>query len=195
MAIAARAPILAVIALVACSSGAASVTTPSSSPSPSPSELLTTFTSQTYGYSVTLPKGWGGIQATERWDGKGSPGSVDADVDQFIDLAANDLGMWAFAAPTTKGLGAYVAGTIDGTLEEHGDTCPAGPVAQHPIDIGGQPGMLLAWDCGLLINQAVVVENGVGYIFGLRDPSVKAATDAGDRKLLAGLVDSVHFAD
>ena len=191
MTIAARAPILAVIALVACSSGPASVT----SRAPSPSASLRTFTSQTYGYSVTLPKGWGGIQASERWDGKGSPGSIDQVVDQFIDLAAADLSMWAFAAPTTKGLDAYVQGTIEGTLEEHGDTCPTGPVAKHPIEIGSQPGMLLAWDCGLLINQAVVVENGVGYVFGVRDPSVKAATDAGDRNLLAGLVDSVHFAD
>jgi hypothetical protein len=192
MTIAARAPILAVIVLVACSSGPASVT--SRAPSPSPSADLRTFTSQTYGYTVTLPKGWGGIQASERWDGNGSPGSVDLDVDQFIDLAAADLSMWAFAAPTTLGLDAYVKGTIDGTLEDHGDTCPTGPVTKDPIDVGGQPGVLLAWDCGLLINQAVVVENGVGYVFGVRDPSVKAATNSGDRRLLLGLVDSVHFA-
>ena len=86
--------------------------------------------------------------------------------------------------------------TIQGTVEDHGDTCPkAIPDAQHPIEIGGQPGMLLAWDCGLLIDQAVTVRDGVGYFFGLRDPTVQAATDAADRRLFFELLDSVRFAD
>ena len=55
--------------------------------------------------------------------------------------------------------------------------------------------MLLEWDCGLLINQAVVVHNGVGYFFGLRDPSVHAASNARDRKMFVRLLDSVQFAD
>lgn len=114
--------------------------------------------------------------------------------DQFLGHA--DTSSWAFAAQTTKGLRAYVKGTIEGTVEDHGDTCPAAtPDAQHPIEIGGQPGTLLAWDCGLLINQAVTVQDGVGYFFGFRDPSVQAATDAADRKLFLELLDSVTFAD
>jgi hypothetical protein len=146
IAIAARGPILAVIALVACSTGSSSTVT-SPSPSPSPSAPATTFTSQTYGYSVTLPERWIAFQASARWDGKGSPGSIDGVADQFTGRGAAEL--WAFAAPTTKRLGAYVEGTVEATLKDHGDTCPAGPVAQHAIEIGGQPGMLLAWDCGL----------------------------------------------
>jgi hypothetical protein len=155
---------------------------------------MTTFTSETYGYSLTLPEGWTGVQAIARWDGKGSPGAIDSVADQF--LGPDDTSSWAFAAPTTKGLRAYVKGTIEGTVEDHGDTCPAAtPDAQHPIEIGGQPGTLLAWDCGLLINQAVTVEDGVGYFFGFRDPSVQAATNAADRKLFLELLDSVKFAD
>ena len=32
--------------------------------------------------------------------------------------------------------------------------------------LGGQPGTLLAWNCGVLVNQAVSVEHGVGFFFG-----------------------------
>lgn len=163
------------------------------SPTPSLSPQVKTFASQTYGYSVTLPKGWTAIHASARWDGKGSPGSEDVVADQFIGLTAVDA--WAFAAPTTKSLGEYERETITGTLKDHGEDCPARPAAQHPIQIGGHPGMLLEWDCGLLINQAVAVHNGVGYFFGLRDPSVHAASNAHDRKLFLRLLDSVQFAD
>ena len=114
-------------------------------------------------------------------------------VDQFIGSA--DISSWAYAAPTTQGLTAYATGTIEATVEDHSDTCPATPEAQHPIEIGGSPGTLLAWNCGVLINQAVTVENGVGYFFGLRDVSVQAATDAADRKLFLELLKSVEFAD
>jgi len=170
--------------------------TPSASTVTSPTPSLSprvTFASQTYGYSVTLPKGWTAFQASAQWDGKGSPGSEDVVADQFIGLTAADV--WAFAAPTTKSLGAYERATITGTLKDHGEDCPPRPAAQRPIQIGGQPGTLLEWDCGLLINQAVAVHNGVGYFFGLRDPSVHAASDARDRKLFLRLLDSVQFAD
>jgi hypothetical protein len=166
---------------------------PVTSPTPSPSVQMRTFASRTYGYSVTLPRGWSALQASARWDGMGSPGNTDMVADEFIGPKAADA--WAFAAPTTKGLGAYVRATIEGTLEDHGADCPAGPASQHTIEIGGHPGMLLEWDCGLLIHQAVTVRDGVGYFFGLRDPSVHAATDAGDRELFLRLLDSVHFAD
>jgi len=200
MAIAARAvPILAVLALVACSTGSPSATvsssantSPSESPSISASTEPTTFTSETYGYSLTLPGDWTSVQASALWDGKGSPGSDDAVADQFIGPAASS---WAFAAPTAKDLAPYVKGTIEGTVEDHGDTCPATPDAQDPIEIGGQPGMLLAWNCGILINQAVTVESGIGYLFGFRDPSVHAATDTADRKLFLELLRSVQFTD
>ena len=203
IAIAARSALIvaAAMALVACSiaspSGSVSPspdTSPSIPPSPSPSAQTTRFTSETYGYSLTPPEGWTAVQALARWDGKGSPGAIDAVADQFIGPA--DTSSWAFAAPTTKGLRAYVKATIQGTVEDHADTWPKPtPDAQHPIEIGGQPGMLLAWDCGLLINQAVTVKDGVGYFFGLRDPAVHTATNAADRKLFLELLGSVKFPD
>lgn len=159
----------------------------------SPPAGSATFTSETYGYSLALPSGWTSVQASASWDGKGAPGSDDAVVDQFIGPAA--ASSWAYAAPTTKGLAAYATATIEATVEDHADTCPATPDARHPIEIGGRPGTLLAWNCGILINQAVTVDNGVGYFFGLRDLSVQAATDAADRKLFFELLKSAEFAD
>ena len=193
------APILVVLSLVACSAGSPSGsvsptadTSASKSPS-SPPAGSATFTSETYGYSLALPSGWTSVQASSSWDGKGAPASNDAVVDQFIGSA--DDSSWAYAAPTTKGLTAYVTATIEATVEDHSDTCPATPDAQHPIEIGGRPGTLLAWNCGVLINQAVTVENGVGYFFALRDVSVQAASDVPDRKLFLELLKSVEFAD
>jgi hypothetical protein len=189
------ATIVVVLALVACStrtpSGSVSLsaqTSPSTSPSPSAEQ----FASEAYGYSLTLPRGWTPVQASARWDGKGAPGSDDAVVDQFIGPAA--AVSWAYAASTKRTLPAYVKTTIEATVEDHADTCPAKPVAEDSIQIGGQPGMLLAWNCGVLVNQAVTVQHGVGFFFGFLDPSVHAATDAADRKLLLKLLGSIQFA-
>ena len=51
--------------------------------------------------------------------------------------------------------------------------------------------MLLSWDCGILINQALLIRDGTGFVFVMSDPGVQAATDATDRALLEGLLDSV----
>jgi hypothetical protein len=153
-----------------------------------------TFVSKTYGFSLTLPGGWTSIQASEAWDGKGEPPSSDAaEADRFVGPAA--ASSWAYAAPTAKDLAAYVKENIEATAKYHGDTCPATPEAQDPIEIGGQPGTLLAYNCGILINNAVTVDKGVGYLFGFRDPSVQAATDAADRELFLELIKSVNLAD
>ena len=188
------APILAVLALVTCSTRAPSGSlSPSGDSSPSTSPSPQRFASETYGYSLTLPKGWIPVQASARWNGKGAPGSEDAVVDQFVGPAA--AYSWAYAASTTSALPAYVKATIEVTVEDHSDTCPADPVAGDSIQIGGQPGTLLAWNCGVLVNQAVTVHHGVGFFFGFLDQSVHAATDATDRKLFLKLLSSVHFAD
>jgi len=189
-------------AAVACSSSTTATVTaplPSASPSPSTQEQSSppagsaTFTSETYGYSLALPNHWTSVQASASWDGKGAPGSDDAVVDQFIGPAA--AYSWAYAAPTTKGLAAYATATIEATVEDHADTCPADPDAEDSIQIGGQPGTLLAWNCGVLVNQAVTVQHGVGFFFGFLDQSVHAATDAADRKLFLKLLSSVQFFD
>jgi hypothetical protein len=161
--------------------------------SPSSSVTATTFTSDTYGYSLTVPTGWTTVQATTAWDGHGAPGSDDPKSDQFVSPATASA--WAYAAPTSLDSAAYAPDRIAGTYADHSDTCPATPEVQEPIEIGGEVGTFLAWDCGILINQAVIVHDGIGITFGLRDPGIHAATDPGDRATLEQILDSVRFAE
>ena len=79
-------------------------------------------------------------------------------------------------------------------MRDHGETCPAsGPETTEPIKIGREAGALLSWDCGILINMAVLVRDGTGFVLVMRDPDVHAATDAADRAILEELLDSVTF--
>ena len=151
----------------------------------------TAFTSATYGYTVTLPAGWSGTQASAKWDGKASLSSDSAEVDQFIGPAsASSTGV---ATQYPKKLADYVRELIAWTFKYHGDTCPAKPEAQTPIKIGGVAGVLVEWNCGILINNAVTVRNGVAYQFLFRDQSVAAASDPTDKATFLGLMASVKL--
>ena len=97
------------------------------------------------------------------------------------------------AAPSDETLAASTDALIAATVKYHGDTCPPTPEAQDPINIGGDPGMLVAWNCGILINIAVTVPNGVGYQFLWRNPAVHAATDPTDRATFLAMLESVQF--
>jgi hypothetical protein len=151
----------------------------------------TPFTSTTYGYSLTLPAGWTAIQATKAWDGTGAPFHDVPEADQFIGPGAASA--WFFGAPTKKDLQARVKESIAANAAGHGNTCPPVPEIKDPIEIGGEPGTLLGFNCGILINSAITVHDGVAYLFGMRDPSVHAATDPTDRVTFVELLKSVDF--
>jgi hypothetical protein len=168
---------------------------PSSGPSaalqPAPSPVL--FESATYHYSVRLPIGWSAKPATTAWDGSGVPVHGDPVTDSFGGPTAASAAAFAFAAPTTQILSAYVASAIADNFKFHGDTCPAKPEVVEPITIGGEPGTLVGWNCGILINVAATVHGGTGYHFVFRDPAVAAATDPTDKATFAALLSSVTF--
>jgi hypothetical protein len=172
---------------LAASPGTSAVASASSSASAS----AALFTSKTYGYSLTPPAGWTTIQATAKWDGKGAPFHDVPEADQFV--SSGPASAWFFGAPTTKDLRARVAETVTANATEHGDTCPPVPEFQDPIDIGSESGVLLGFDCGILINSAVTVHDGMAYVFGFRDPSVHAASDPTDRATFLALLKSVTF--
>jgi hypothetical protein len=203
-----------VVVVVACATGAPSSAAPSvaapASVEPTPSAAATpsaasvapsaaptasaspvAFTSKTYGYSLTLPGNWTTIQATAAWNGKGAPFHDVPEADQFV--GPPPASAWFFGAPTKKDLAARVKESIAANAAEHGNTCPPVPSVQEPIEIGGQPGVFLAYDCGILINSAITVHDGVAYLFGFRDPAVHAATSPKDRALFADLLKSVTF--
>ena len=85
------------------------------------------------------------------------------------------FGAFGSAAPTKSLLAAWVAFGIAENFRIHGDTCPQTPDSVEPVTIGGQPGTLVALNCGILINTAFTVANGYGYRFGFRDPAIQAA--------------------
>ena len=203
-----RKPFLSFVALVvvaACSGSSPSASSaPASQPpsaadatavvttSPSAASTPLTYTSQLYGYSIVLPAGWSVGAARIRWDGASAPGNAFSSVDRFVSPAT--VSAFGYAGPVTTDLDRFAKDTIAWTVRDHGDTCPAAaPEATEPIQFGGEDGMLLSWNCGILINQALLVRDGTGFVFVMRDPAVQAATDATDRALLEGLLDSVTF--
>jgi hypothetical protein len=158
---------------------------------PSPAGLPTTFSSTTYGYTVVLPAGWHAIQATAAWDGKGAPFHDVPEADQFVGPAAASA--WFFGAPTSKDLAARVKESIAANAAAHGSTCPPVPEVNEPIQIGGQPGTFLGYNCGILINSAIAVVRGKAYLFGFRDPAVHAANDPADRAAFLKLLETVTY--
>ena len=140
---------------------------------------------------MTLPAGWTAVQASAAWDGVSGLSSQAAEADKFAGTTA--AAAFVVATPTTKRLADVVKQVIQDTITYHSDTCPPEPEAPESIKIGGQPATLLAWNCGILINIAVTVQDGVAYEFGFRDPSVHAATDAADRATLLTLLASVQL--
>ena len=161
--------VIVALVVVACSSG-------------------TVFTSKTYGYSLTLPSEWISYQASKAWDGTQANSYEAPESDQFISRLA--AGSWVVAAPTDKDLAGYTTQLIAATARDHGDTCTAPPEAQDPIKVGGDPGTLITYNCGILINLAAVVHHGRAYVFGFRDPAVQAATDAADRSTFVTMLGS-----
>ena len=151
------------------------------------------FKSTTYGYSLTPPSGWTTVQASKAWDGVSGYGHDSPETDQIVGPAT--ASSWAVAVKTDKDLATYAQDFIAETARTHGDTCTSGPEGQDSIKVGADPGMLIAWNCGILINGAVAVHNGRAYVFGLRDPAVHAATDPADRATFLTMLESVHFPD
>jgi hypothetical protein len=144
-----------------------------------------------YGYSVAVPGGWSSLAATARWDGVASVKSDSPEVDRWT--SAGPTSAWASAVAYAKDLKTYTTKTIADNAKYHADTCPAEPASQEPITIGGEQGTLIAWNCGILINLAVTVHDRVGYTFGFRDPSVRAATDPKDHGVFVDFLQSVEF--
>jgi hypothetical protein len=129
----------------------------------------------------------------EKWDGQSNlTFDESAQVDHF---GSGSVAVIAAAAHWKRDLAAYARFWIDWTYRYHGEFCPLKPNTRNPVTIGGQPGVLLGYNCGILINHAVTVHNGVGYVFSFRDPAVDAATDPTDHATFAKILRSVEFPD
>ena len=188
------APANAAATIATSQAPSAAVATPRATPASSTAATPVNFTSLLYGYSITLPAGWNVGAAMLRWDGASSPGHDNGSVDKFVSPAT--VSAWGYAGQVTVDLDQFVANNIAWLVRDHGDTCPAtAPETTEPIQIGGEAGVLLSWNCGILINEALIIRKGRGFVFVMRDLGVQAATDPEDRAILGSLLDSVTFAD
>ena len=188
--------VVVLVVLVALLTGCTGiVSSPSASAGPIPTSSAPSspkpFTSSRYGYSLTLPAGWTVSAATATWDGTGMPGPEDGTADWFF--SGQSASSWVQAAPTKSDLQTYETERLAGQLRDHGDTCPkaATPVDRENITIGGSPAVFLAFDCGLLINLALTVQNGIGYAFTFKDDGIPTATDSQDRAVFDSILESV----
>lgn len=169
-------------------------TTPQSSAAPPESSPPTpkTFTSAAYGYTVTVPAGWTSRQAYAKWDGESGLNGDSAYVD-LLGQPGETRGVWVAAAPRKGDLAAYTTFLIAWNFHVHGDTCPQRPNMREPVMIGGQPGILLAYNCGILVNNAATIHDGVGYFFAFVDHDLAAATDPTDHATFLKILKSVQF--
>jgi hypothetical protein len=163
----------------------------SPSPSPAAASVAERFTSPEYGYSVTLPAGWTASQAHMRWDGRAGLSIESFDVDLFV--GTGSASSFGAAAKWSHGLASYERFLIALNERTHGDTCPSKPETEGRIAIGASRGVLLEYNCGILINQAATVRRGVGYFFLFRDPGVDAAFNRADHAAFAQILRSVEF--
>jgi hypothetical protein len=169
----------------------ATTATPAATASPTPIPSPLAFTSDLYGYSLTLPPGWSAAPARTKWDGKGAPSNDDPRVDRFA--GSLTLSAFAFAAPSRLDLNRFTEDVVARNVQFHGDTCPPQPDSVDPTTVGRSAAKFIAWNCGILINIVVVVDHGTGYEFVLRDMAVQAATDAADRTSFDAILSTVTF--
>jgi len=145
-------------------------------------------TSRQYGYTEALPAGWRlARQATRPWGGKGAPGYDRPVVDLFA--GPHGIAAWTVAAPTNKSLESYTSATIRASRAGH--PCSP-PQTDQAITIGGASARLLGMKCparsGFLVQIAVTVRNGTGFVFASQNQTGTKPTDqAAFRKFLAGI--------
>jgi hypothetical protein len=159
---------------------------PASSPTPTPN----VFRSPLYGYSIVVPTGWSATPATAHWDGV-SAASLGPNVDQ---LAGPHLIVLGYAGPFAGDLAAFVQDQIAASARDHSDTCPSNALQlNQPTTIGGQPGVLLGFNCGARIDQVITVHDGVGYAFTIRDAAFSPTLDPTDFATAQSMLDSLTF--
>lgn len=158
-------------------------------PATRPHPTVHVITSRHYRYAEALPAGWRlSGQATQQWNGTGSPGDHDIQSDLF--LGPGGVEAWAYAAPTRENLAAYTRTVIRASNAVHG--CPAVTQSSQATTVGGAPARLLTFQCpvgsGFLVELVVTVHDGTAFVFGSQNPSgTKASDRAAFRQWLAGI--------
>jgi hypothetical protein len=139
---------------------------------------------------LDLP-GWTGTDASEVWNGKGSPG----DTSPAVDVLAGPEGVqaWAFGKETDESLDEFAAEFRRANAKAH--PCPGrGPNLQS-ITVGGVPAVLDSGHCpapgGPFIMTVNAVANGRGYVFFTY--SIPPGSEQFTRSWFLPMLDGISF--
>jgi len=152
-----------------------SASSPDSATTPPESALADTgFVSHTYGYSVDSAA-WLGVEATEAWDGSGSPSFSDPVVDHLSSTDYNDA--FVDATPTTLSLTQFARRQRAAGKDIR--QCPAKLEATHSITISGEKAILDETHCpypnGAFVLSAYTIHQAMGYVFFTFDANTPEA--------------------
>ena len=188
----------AAVSVAACSDSTADPSTGSPGPttltSPSTLELDTsasegTFVSDRYGFSVAMPDGWSGTDATIDWGGL-SLGGLGSPLYASITDPALGRYLEVGAAPVAEGMDlAEWQALMDGAAPAVcGDPSPV-----EETTLGGEPALAWTHGCtdGYDVTKLAALHEGLGYIVFLASDS--ANDNAEDRQIFESLRTSLSF--
>lgn len=158
------------------------------------------FTSERYGYEITVPEGWTTHEVAGTWRFGSVAMPSFPGTDEFTspdsDLANAHLYIWATEAPAGTTLASFLESWDTQTL--NGLECPAAPTYQATV-VDGVTGRLSSVHCtanGIALNlrETVIVTNGMVYVMAM-DTDPAAATDAEMDDLNRSVIETFAFTD
>jgi hypothetical protein len=179
------------------SSPAPSASTAAILPPVVPSSVLVNFSSAAYGYSIDYPSNWKSRSSNRQilvheypYAPSGQSGSA---VDLFSATATGDTDpVLVVAAPIVDSGMTLVAWVAVIEKLQIDDSCPP-PEASEDVQVGGEPGRLLTWNCPFFVYW-VAVEHGTRAYHviwidqkALGSPAIQATDKALFEKILATL--------
>lgn len=150
------------------------------------------FTSELYGYSLTLPAGWRADPAERAWDPTRLPYPGDPGIDTFTGPFVSPMSVRAFAAARPIEPGEDLSAAADALVDEIAVTVAVcgEPLARADTEIAGEPALLLTFYCedGFDVLDAVTVRADEVYVVGYIAPEGDAdAAQAAFDDLLASI--------
>lgn len=158
------------------------------------------FTSERYGYELTLPEGWSTHEVAGAWSygAVALPGFPGTDQFRAPDTAADQANLYVWAAETPAGvtLAEFLEGWDAQVLT--GLDCAA-PPSHQSTTVDGVAARLSTSHCtadgaALNLRETVVVANGWVYVMAM-DTDPAQMTDAEMDALYGGVIDSFRFTD
>ena len=187
-----------VVAIAACTAAPASspdqppsVTAAASASASAPPDEPTTFTSEAYGYTLTLPAGWTATQAEGSWDPDVMPYPRQPGIDSFRGPAGLRGLMTSRPLAPSEDLDTATDALITQLTE---DPICGEPLERADVTVADAPARLVRYHCvdGFDVFNVATVREGALYVFGY----IAAEGDAdGARAAVDAILASISFQD